>query len=797
MGVITRVNAVAGLVATSVFALDASLAFGQHQLEEIVVTARKREESLQDVPVAVQAFDSRALEAYATAEFEDLNSQVSGLIIYSSGPVFPSINLRGIQGDAVNAATDESVAVNLDGVAHSSPQLLRFGLFDLQSIEVLKGPQALFFGKNSPGGILAMKTKDPTDEFFSEVQFGYEMENERAFGHVILSGPLTDTWGGRLAVRHQDAEGYYNNIWGRGDPTASQPRDDTGPNFDETVYVGTLQGDFERSSVTVKAYHAERDQGHYAMVGIKQCNELTPVLNPFSDCKVSDNFSAEDFIIDPLVAPSIYAESEPTMNIELTQLALDFDYEISDSWELNAITGWVDIENNLFGNVGARPANIAGGLAIGSLVKVETLSQELRLSGDFDSFRLMFGAFVDDRELETGGQVWISPTFRLIPDNISTVDGQSWSVFAQTDISLSETLELSLGARYTEEERSYSGQNFEEHRGIPAGPHRVATSDLDYDDLSPEVALSWRPQEELMLYATYKEGFKSGGFNVAPLDLAPTTVPGTEPFENAFEEENVEGFEVGAKWQLLDNTLRINTAIFSYEYSDLQQNAIFTSEDGGIETRTINAGKAIVEGFEADILWQTPLEPLRVSFNVAYNDSQFDDFVSQCNEYQIFVDPSGCNVDVDDSLETDAGGLLAGTGFDAQDREGHPLRRAPEWAGSLGINFDSPLTASMRIKANLLASYSGSYQGDGENNPWAKQDSYTLYNGGIGIYAANGAWSLDFIGRNLTDEAVALDSFDLSRSEGNDGTVPQATAYARNPTREWMLQLTLRPDVMF
>ena len=130
------------------------------KLDTIVVQARKQEESLQDVPVVVQAFDAEVLEALGTSNFKDLNSIVAGLSIYTEGTLNPKISLRGVTGNDINAMSDEPVSVVMDGVAHSSSQIFRYGLFDVEAIEVLKGPQALFFGKNSPGGIIAVRTKD-------------------------------------------------------------------------------------------------------------------------------------------------------------------------------------------------------------------------------------------------------------------------------------------------------------------------------------------------------------------------------------------------------------------------------------------------------------------------------------------------------------------------------------------------------------------------------------------------------------------------------------------------------------
>lgn len=264
---------------------------GSRQLEEVLVQARKREESLQEVPVTVQAFDASTLEAFATTRFQDIADLTSGLSIYTDSTTNPSINLRGIQGNAINARQDEPVSINLDGIPHSSSNILRLNLFDLEAVEVLKGPQALYFGKNSPGGIISMRTANPTDEFYTEFQVGHEFNGENTHGYAIVSGPLSDNWGARLSVRAATQEGYFENIWGQGDPTATLPTERFGPNFDEISIIGTLRGEFERGEVTFKVLHGDRESsGDYSIQQNILCNSNRD-LNPFTDCTLDDRYA--------------------------------------------------------------------------------------------------------------------------------------------------------------------------------------------------------------------------------------------------------------------------------------------------------------------------------------------------------------------------------------------------------------------------------------------------------------------------------------------------------------------------
>ena len=376
------------LAGTLVATTDMSVAVAETRaLEEVRVVSRKREESAQDMAVAVQVFDSNALEIAGVREFADLQDLVSGLSLYNSGSVFPSINMRGAQTGATNAAADASVLIDLDGIPHNSPQVLRFSLFDLEAIEVLKGPQALHFGKNASAGILALRTKRPTDEFSSELEFGFEDAADTAFGHLLVSGPFNENWGGRLGVRYMESEGPFDNIWGRRvrnpdlgevDP-GNGPAEDTSPNFDETVIVGTLQGQFDRGSIALKIYDAHREGGQHTTNQIVFCNELSDEINPWDDCELSENYSVEFFSTNKDLVQSRFDANAPMHDYQLTQYSADYSFDLNETWTVQGVTGYVDIDNAFFGSVSGVAANDFGSsFALGSELRSEQFSQEIR-----------------------------------------------------------------------------------------------------------------------------------------------------------------------------------------------------------------------------------------------------------------------------------------------------------------------------------------------------------------------------------------------------------------------------------
>ncbi|MEQ9434260.1 MAG: TonB-dependent receptor [Hyphomonas sp.] len=778
------------------------------RLDTVTVESRLREENIQDVPVVVQAFDSETLEAFAAQRFQDIADLTSGLTIYTDSTTNPSINLRGIQGNPVNARQDEPVSINLNGIPHSSSQVLRLTLFDLEAVEVLKGPQALYFGKNSPGGIIVMRTKNPTDELYTELQAGYEFEGQQSYGHGIVSGPFSENWGGRLAVRAAEQEGYYENIWGDGDPSATQPVDQNGPRFAEVMAIGTLQGEFDRGEITLKAVHGNRTGGQFALTQAVVCNSVQDE-NPFTDCTADERFSTEDFSAIGVFNPSTATRGEPKNSFNFTQVSLDGTYNLSENWDLQSITGWVDARNFHVGSIGARNATINGGLGSSNDVNISIMSQELRLRGEFDRFNVMFGGFADDRSTDGVGIAWVGP-LPLSPDVFLDVSAESWSVFAQADYDITDTVNVSVGGRYTEEDLTQSGYivgdavNFLGGGVYTAGsPVLISPDSLSYTNFSPEVSVSWQPQDNLNFFVNYREGFKSGGFNSSAIELAPTALTGV-PGDDSFNEELVEGFELGAKMDLFDRTVRLNTTLFSYDYTDLQQPLVFSTAGGGVETKTVNAGQASVEGFEADLYWVTPIEGLDVTANVAYNNNALADYISACNEFQKLLDPTGagCDVDVDGNVATNAGGALSpglvGTGFEGQDRTGDPLRRAPEWSGSAGFAYQTAFRDGILFNATGRAIYSGEYSSEGLNDPRGIQDAYTQWNASIGLAAENGGWELDLIGRNLTNEITFVSTFDNDPGAATraPGEPPNLGAIVSTPMQIF-LQLTVRPQALF
>lgn len=773
-------------VLTATLALDTAVAHAA-QLEEVIVTARKRQESIQDAPIVVNVVTEKTIKAYNIDSVDNLSTLVPGLFATAdtgSGST-PQISIRGIQSGSINIANDQAVSVNLDGIQFSNSAILRAGTFDLASAEVLKGPQALFFGKNSPGGIISLRTADPTAEFFAEISAGYEVEADTQNYTGIISGPISNNVSGRLAAQFTSTDGHFTN-------EHPDSEVDKALFYDETMLRATLQAEYDSTLITGKITYTDRDGGANQFGQRFVCADpagLAAISG--TDCTLNDTFSSQDpidgvFADRVLFAPNAdrYRQADPFAESQMLASSLEVETELNDNWTFTSLSGFNRIDTHDFTSL------IPGENGIFILERdaaLDSFSQEIRFLGDYDTMRLMFGAFYDDRKVQL--RQMINIVGFQYPSALQVQDSNAYSFFGQVEVDFTEQLSLSVGARYIDEEKSLRGENLEGGvvlAGIgqigpalafntPVGPYTYATNQFSNDNLSPEVTLSYTPSNDTLFYATYKEGFKSGGFDYGstsnPLFSHPrqTLIDGGSPIERSFRPETVEGFELGVKTEFADNTIRLNAALFSYEYNDLQV-AVFDPEL--VIQRTLNAAAATTEGAEVELTYATPVEGLTLISNLAYVKAEYDDFLGPCNAIQLGGGDGGCTIDV---TGDDVG--------DVQDRSGQPLVRAPELVFDLGANYETSLSDSLMFRSDLRATWTDEFQTESRNDPRAIQDAYINLNLSVGIAASDESWAIDLIGTNLTDETV------LIGAAARDGA--NADLYgSRNVPREIMLRLT-------
>lgn len=715
-------------------------------LEEIVVTARKKEESLQDVPVTVNTFTQHDIERYSTTQVEDLAKQVPNFSVYRTASGSGSASyMRGVGSSSISAAFDSSVAYNVDGVVSNVGRLSYLGYLDMGQIEVLKGPQSLFFGKSTTAGVVSISSNNPGDEFEVLASVGYETELDETYGSFVLSGPLTDSLGARIVVGFRDTDEYAENLaagaaipghagaknrW-RGEKSvdarltlAWDPTDNFSANFKYAYSDYEDDGPLSNSDeICAGGTSRQSSPSAAALVGV------LPAGN--DDCKLNGNIAFSD--PQPALTVGYPGGGVPFSELETHFAVLNLEWAITDALTVTSVTGYVDQENDDLDGYDVNAGIFTGQ----TLTTTENFSQELNISSTFDGmFNFSFGLYyADGEQVFSSHQNVLHASLAFGPDPV-TGNGYDWlkvhpsdsettSAYLAGYFDITEDIQVTLGARYTDEEKESSIVIPYVHTivgifpGFDAIPSRVDGLSFEDDNLSPEVSVNWHATDSMSFYASYREAFKSGGIDNSV--LLGNSLGGPINALNdllGFESEEVKGFEVGMKGEFLDGSLRVNVSAFDFDYSELQVQ-FFNATVFQFETR--NAGELQVRGIEADGLWATPVEGFTLRGNVSVLDNEYTD---------TFVDDAG------------------------NDLDGEAPALASDLAASIGFDYEFPVFDGWRMSLSADARYNDGYQLIESVNP-IEQDSFTLIDAALRLSSEDDRYELALIGENLSDEHVA------------------------------------------
>lgn len=715
----------------------ASGAVQAQTLEEVVVTAQMRAEGLQDVPISISAVQGDKLNDAGITRMQDLQAYVPNLTM-SEAAIGSNVYIRGV-GSQVNQGFEQSVGTYVDGVYYGRPRQLRQPFFDLARVEVLRGPQGILFGKNSIAGALNLVTNKPTEAFEGDLSVLYEPQHGELDTSVILSGPLTDTLAGRLALRKREMDGYIDNV------AKSQDEMET----DEWTGRATLQWDpTDALTVTFKGELGDFDSvgRNQVLIGEPVSSAVTPVMNDYT--KKSS--------IDPEYSDNEYE------NYTLT-----VDYDIGEH-AFTAITGFSAYDYTEEVDTDFTMASIVQSPAEENF---EQFSQEIRLTSPVgETFDYIVGAFYQTSEIRYREPAEITlPTVQVIFDRSYFSDSDVWAVFGQSTWNVSDAFRVTAGLRYTEESkeggrrmplRNLDGSIFNPlglpgfaELGMPLPPLGAYPHDLkgDRDEqvTTPMLNLQWDVSIDTMLYASVSTGYKAGGFDArSNRAVLPNGEAALE-----FEEEQALAFEVGAKLGLLDGAAEMNIAAFRTEYDDLQVSVF----DGVLGFDVQNAASATTQGLEVDGRWQAT-DYITLSGAIAYTDFAFEDY------------PNGACYN-----GQEPGFVVDGVPF--CDWDGNTNQFTPDWSGNLGAQFFYPIGRNLELRGALDLIYSGEYFAAPDLDPNAVQDAYVKVNARLGIGAADGTWEVALVGRNLTDEEIMTFANDVPLS----GPVPAYFAYVERP----------------
>ena len=720
MKIITsKPNKIVLAVSTALTLLTAAGVQAQSSLlEEVIVTAQKREQNAQDLSIAVSAFSGDQLKELGVTRASQLADYTAGVQINMEYGNAPTFTIRGINVNDFGAGTAPAATVYVDGIVKASNINSGPQLFDLERVEILKGPQGTLWGKNTTGGAVSVITRKPTREVEGYVQVGYgqydTVELEGAVG-----GPITDTLSARLSIQSISSDGAYETVTFPGQPTPGSVAID-GNADSRTQFLGEVDpepGDMQTLAVRAQ-FLWELD--NVEVLGIlhhaTDKGDNPPTTSLFSDPDPYDEKTSAEFL--------------SPRNSTFSGASLQVDWSLSDSTKLVSITGYDYFDRDEgIDTIGFNSIPAETAFTQIYLQEFSQFTQELRLESESGDLFWLVGAFYSDSELNQNDDDHYSIGYFTAPFNYRfSHENTTQSVFANAEYALSESVSFIAGVRYDDEQRDQpfyklwfvggpdtpTGEagslvftdNQQALGGLPVPDQEYTTDGVSY-----RVGFDWRASDDMLLYYSHSKGFKSGGFRS---DAATSNGELT-----AFDDEEVLSHEVGMKWDASD-ALRINVAVFNYDYQDPQQRVPTEVPPFGQLSTMTNLDSADVTGFEAEVLW-APVSGLELGASVSLLDTEISD-------------ASRPSV------------------------ESNELAFAPDIAYTAFGRYEASMGDGLLGSLQVNVSHTGDHYLTVFNDDFEKQ-SYTLVGMNAGIRSEALGWSVSLYGQNLSNEIYATNYF--------------------------------------
>lgn len=728
-------------------------------LEEIYVTAQKRTQSLQEVPISLNAISGEKIEKSAITSIERMADYIPSFNMTQTG-IGTNISIRGITS-GVNQGFEQSAAQFVDGIHFGRAQLARAPFLDIERVEVLRGPQSILFGKNSTAGAISITTAKPTDEFEGKFTALYEPEHSEQDIRLVLSGPLTETLSGRIAILDRSIDGYFENT--------ILKRDESGD--EEKAIRGVLAWrPSDNLSIMLKLEESSFDSDGRNLEVIRPVENPVPGRPTLPYANILGLLTAGSFVLDTQQDYKRQSNGDYSYN-DTENATLTIETGIGDH-TLTAVTGY-----NAYTYQELCDCDFTGasGFNILSDEDYDQISQEIRIvSPENRTISYVGGIFFQSSSLKFHDAIRV-PTDSIIPPALTGSFGSAanllrgastrrdfeqdtdlGAVFAQITWNFTDVSRAIIGARYTKESKSAARHQYhvtEDGTALAQGsiddpynqlwsgflidPHNISGKRSE-SGFTPLVTLQHNLNATDMIYLSYTTGFKSGGFDVranAAPDALGGIYNGPAPIPNIegtweFEEEKVKNYEFGGKFLVADGAAEINLALFRSEFSDMQTSQF----DGSLSFNVTNAGESVVQGLEIDGRW-APFDDLLLRGGVAYIDFEYTNFPnSQCYFGQV------------DNIGPIGDGICDATG----------KRRefTPEWQGNIGLDYTFALRNGMQVTTTLDVIYSDDYVTTPSLDPRLTQEAYFKINARIALSGRDDMWELALVGKNLTDETI-------------------------------------------
>lgn len=735
-----------GALSTIALAQDAAPQQQANAVEDIVVTARRTEESAQTTPLAVTAFNAETLQRQGALQVTDLQGAVPNLNIVQGRGSSNSTNIyiRGVgQPDALQTF-DPAVGVYVDDVYYSRIRGTQFDLLDLERIEVLRGPQGTLYGKNTIGGALKLVSRRPGQEFRARASAAYGSYDLIDIQGAV-SGPITDTLAFGLSALHSQRGGYVT------DPVTGAEYNDK----NTTAVRGSLAWDPASNLRVDFAADWSRDDAGLT-VGQATSNLYSILGVPIR------NFP------NPLPQYDFRTRVTPGLP-NLTELShwggsLRVEWDLSDSLTLKSITGYRELETTDYIDFDATELSISEALVD---VSQQQRSQEFQLTYDSGPLTAVAGAYYLREEVSSHQEAYAndllgaafanSPFTRTIDDALETT---SKAAYANVSFAVSDQLRVSGGIRRTEEEKDYIRSTSTFYALLPAfnATYPFAPPVGEYDDTSLAASIDYQPDPDTLWYLRYSEGFKSGGFNGRANSISESS---------EYDPETAESWEIGFKATRWDNRLRFNAAYFITDYRNFQARVSGTDIDPITKAPSpklsiLNAGGLSLSGLEIETVL-VPIPGLQLDAQIGYLDADYTDFA--------------------DAQFTAFGGSRA---FQVP-------AFSPKWTARYGAQYEAILGdgssitvgGAAKFRSRMALAVDNTILNTNVELPGMFQDDYWTYDARVVWSDPASRYTVGLYGQNLSDEVYKTDAQEFSTVGGI------RTAYYGAP-RTWMLKVSAR-----
>ena len=756
-------------------------------LDEVIVTAEKRSENIQDVPIAIIALSGQQLQDAGVTDIKNMTVLTPGLTVTSTtNENSTTARIRGIGTVGDNPGLESSVGVVIDGVYRPRNGVGFGNLGEIAEIEVLEGPQGELFGKNNDAGVISITTQRPSMTFGTTATATYGNFNDREIS-ASVTGPLGSISAGRLYAGYQKAEGWLHVDDGPGPNTDNRSND-------RNLY--TLRGQ----------YLVKPDEnlnflliGDYSKRNESCCDAVATYLGPFAPI-VNALASVPPLGGQPgatgiASGPGYQAYSNYPWTQRIRDMGvsaqLDWNFDVAT---LTAITAWRDNTVIAGNDTDYTAIDILWEPASnGNLTDFKQFSQELRLAGKAHGLDWLVGGFFASELLTSTQTLWAGndfdlyisglasasvgpPNFLLIPGLTGKLPGQtfvpgvagysddfhqtsrSYAFFTDETYAVNDNLSVTAGFRYTHEKKTLTSNYNDTDGGAgcgslltspgvaamnPASPEyqfllgygcsvvfnpffaRLNDSQsLSENNVSGTVKLSYRFNEQVMTYISFADGYKAGGFNLGRVTNPAAANPLAPVLDTSFPEETVDSYELGVKSTLFDHSLRLDAAVFNQRYRDFQLNT-YT----GILFVVTSIPQVQSKGVEGNFAWATPLSGLSLSGGLTYAFTNINEFGSAIALF-------------------------------STERLNDRLSFAPLWSGAVAATYQVPLSGALTLRTSLSEKYNSSYNTGSNLDPRKLQGAYGLLNARIGLGAPDDTWAVELWSANLANKYYYQVAFD-------------------------------------